>query len=101
MIEARRRSTDMERAITEHAARGACDPEGLIVLAESRADRRGAYRGVDRDWLREAREELADMRNYLCWWLEERIENDGEDRARVIDALRLCALAFAALTEVD
>lgn len=100
--ETRLRNVELEQEITQRAAYGAVDPTPLIEFAESRARHPFGYGDVCRvrlgvDWLREAREEAADMRNYLCWFIEEHI---GQESARDAEiALRFLALAYDRLLE--
>lgn len=98
----RLRNLDFEHEVTREAARGAVDPADLSHYAELRAQQDHGYglanevrEGVN--WLHEARAELADCRNYFCWWLE---ENVGDERApEILIALRFVALAFDRLKE--
>lgn len=98
----RARNLGFERDVTREAARGAVNPVELVAYAELRAEQDHGYGrshevrdGID--WLRETRAELADARNYLCWWLEERV---GDERApEVLIALRFVALAYERLKE--
>lgn len=68
------RDLKYERDITYRAADAMPDPTALIEFAETRAGEDHGYveshlirTGVD--WLREGCCEIADLRNYLCWWL--------------------------------
>jgi hypothetical protein len=101
-VPVRRRNLEFERQLTAEAARGWCEPSALVEFAEARAAAGREYGDpgcvrLDRDMLREARAELADARNYLCWWLETHVGDEGA--ARVLEALRWVALAFDRLLE--
>lgn len=92
----RLRNRELERELTEHAAHGVCDPSGLVEFSQARADWQGSRLTLGRDWLHEAREELADCCNYLCWWLEDHL---GDERAGVVaGALREVCVAFDRLS---
>lgn len=97
-----RRDLTFEREATESAARGACFVEPLIAHAEIRAGGHLSSEYVSdpglirpgRDRLLDAKEEFADARNHLVFWLQEHIE---DDRAHVLTALRYTALAYDSL----
>lgn len=100
----RRRSLDVEREITREAGRGYIDPTALITHAETRANRLHAEYvtdpmlvAADRDRLQEAKEELADMRNHLVWWLEENPDDDRRQHA--FASLRHALIAYDLLLE--
>lgn len=101
----RRRNLEFERDITQHAARGVADPAALIQHAEVRAGGALARQyvsdpmtiAVDRDHIREAREELPDARNRIVWWLEDHLEDDSASKK--IEALRLICVAYELLKE--
>ena len=94
-----RRNLELEREITEEAGRGACSVTRLVEHAEVRALRlSGDY--VDdpmlirpgRDRLLDAREEAADARNHLVFWMQEHL---GDERSQdALIALRFFALAY-------
>jgi hypothetical protein len=94
----RLRNVDFEREVTIEASRAAVDPISLIEYAETRASQPHGYvddtRRVrdDANWLHEMRAELADCRNYACWWLEQNPEDERQQD--VLIALRFVALAF-------
>ena len=101
----RLRNVEFEREITRFAVKGLnVDPEPLITFAEARiathhaeyvADPRLVSTAGDR--IRDAREEAADLRNYLVWWLEENLEDERRsDREK---ALRHVCLLFDLLGE--
>lgn len=102
----RRRDIDLEREITQQAAKGYVDPERIIALSEYRAEAlSGEY--VDdpmliqpgRDRLKDGREEALDARNHLVWWL---CENIGDERGpRILRALTYFMLAFQELENED
>jgi hypothetical protein len=103
-----RRILEFERAATYNAANGYCDPERLIVHAETRAHHLSGEYVNDpmdilpgRDRLRDVREELADGRNHLVWWLQERQQNDPDDDRidLALEALGYIALAYDRLSE--
>jgi hypothetical protein len=52
---------------------------------------------VGRDKRRDAKEELADCRNYLVWWLEENMGDD--DAPGVLLSLTHVLLAYDALCQ--
>ena len=98
----RPRTLDFERDVTREAARGAVDPDALMRYAELRAEQPHGYGPTNQvrtgvNWLHEARAELADCRNYFCWWLEEHVGD--EDVHEVLIALRFVALAFDRIKE--
>ena len=102
------RSLDLERAATEEAARGACDPTQLIGHAEVRALKLSGEYVPDfmlirpgRDRLLDAREEAADARNHLVFWLQENNDFEDERRDDVMIALRFFALAYDRLTQEE
>jgi hypothetical protein len=104
-VSARTRNLILEREITEHAARGLADPEALIRHAETRAARLcGEYVtdamlvATDRNRLREVREELADARNHLVWWLEDHAEHP--DLPAAMRALGRVVVAYTELAEL-
>lgn len=95
-----RRSLEFERGVTEQAARGAVDPSRLIQHAEQRIQlHSGGYTrdpmrvAPGRDLLRDAREELADARNYVLWAMQERLEDEDLCHELLI-GLRFIALAY-------
>lgn len=101
----RRRSLDVEREITREAGRGYIDPTAIITHAETRASRLHAEHvtnpmlvAADRDWLQEAKEELADTRNYLAWWIEENPDDDLR-RQHTFASLRHVLMAYDLLLE--
>jgi len=98
----------LERAATEEAARGACDPTQLIGHAEVRALKLSGEYVPDfmlirpgRDRLLDAREEAADARNHLVFWLQENNDFEDERRDDVMIALRFFALAYDRLTQEE
>lgn len=99
-----RRDIDLEREITYEAAKGVVDPEALILFAEARTRTlSGEYVNdpmlvlADRDRLRDAREEVADLRNHLVWWLQSNV--DSEKAADAFAALRHTTLIYDLLSE--
>jgi hypothetical protein len=101
----RPRDVDLERRLTEDATKqaGYVDGDrGLTAMAEERALPGGVRYGLDD--IREAREELADCRNYLVWGIE-RIHDaylagdpDAADRMVMnMDALVAVVRAWRAL----
>jgi hypothetical protein len=100
----RRRSIQFEREATKEAARGYCDPLPIVEFSETRITRlSGEYVPdpmlvkVGRDKRRDAKEELADCRNYLVWWLEENMGDD--DAPGVLLSLTHVLLAYDALCQ--
>jgi hypothetical protein len=91
-----------ERRWTYDAARGIhqLEPTALVTLAESRAGA-GPVQSIDiRDFVQEAREELADARNYLVW-LRHQLDRGAHLNLELVDVLRRdvrAALADTALT---
>lgn len=101
----RPRNVELERQLTEQAARNHCDPEPLIRHAETRAMRlSGEYVEdpmlvrEDRDRPRDVREELADARNHLVWWMEDHI-GDEEIQQDGLNALTAITVAYSCLRE--
>ena len=92
-----RLGTSSGAEITHEAARGAVDPTALIEFAETRAGGDHGYGAPNMlragvDWLREARPEAADLRNYLVWWL---LTNPGHPKAHdMFLALRHVTLLY-------
>lgn len=88
-----------EQELTYEAARGPCgvDPTPLIEFSEVRAGEDHGYVAphllrIGVDWLREGRCELADLRNYLCWWLQ---ANQGDPKSHdVFTALGYVCLIY-------
>ena len=102
----RPRNLDLEREITHQACRGFADPTALIVHAETRALRlSGEYVDdamlvrSDRDRPTDVREELADARNHLVWWIEDNTDHPTIDAK--LGALRFIGLAYQALQDDD
>lgn len=99
----RQRNLAFERDITHHAARGLVDPNPLIAFAEARARGLSGEYVPDpmliapgRDRARDVREEIADARNHLVWWLEENLEHPTAPRK-----LRVLQLLCVAYTELQ
>jgi hypothetical protein len=98
----RLRNLEFERDITQHCAKGVCDPSDLIEHAESRAQRLSGEYVTDpmlvarhRDRPLDVREELADARNHLVWWLEDHLDDPTLNHKQ--EALRLIILAYQLL----
>jgi hypothetical protein len=102
----RRRHVQVERDLTHEAARGATDPARLIEHAETRAATLSheyvpdpMLVAMNTDKRVDAREELADCRNRLVWFLEEQPDHPRAQHAFI--ALRLVALAYDHLQDPD
>ena len=99
------RDITLERDLTKHAARGLADPSPLITHAETRAGSHLSAEYVpdpmliaaDRDRIREVREELADARNHLVWWLIANVDHDLAPQR--LGALQAICLAYQRLAE--
>lgn len=103
--EARYRSLEFERGVTEQAARGHVDPSSLIEYAERRARTLSSEYVSDpmhiapgRNRRKDAREELADCRNHLLWDSQAHLD-DEEHAASNLRALRLICMAYHELEE--
>lgn len=104
----RRRNLQLERDITEHAARIAgVSADELMQHAEGRAWRlSGEYVHdpmlvrIDVDQPRETREELADARNRLVWWLEDNPDHPAAHRYSTLVLPAIC-VAYAGLLDED
>lgn len=109
-----RRDLEFEREITRQAAKGLVDPERLIVHSETRCiELSGEYTpdpmqmAPDRDFLRDALEECADLKSYLVFWLQTHVNDRGQDgdvderRRNVFLALRHTTLLYDLLSEND
>lgn len=101
----RRRSLAYEREATREAARGLADPTSIIHHAESRSLRLSSEYVTDpmlvsitRDRVDDVREELADARNHLVWWLEEH-HADHPLAPQRLEALGLIVLAYEKLAD--
>ncbi|MGH2866199.1 MAG: hypothetical protein ACRDNK_01340 [Solirubrobacteraceae bacterium] len=101
----RERNLLTEQDITRHAAQGVADPSGLIRHAEARARslsgeyvHRPELVQQGRDRILDAKEELADCRNHLVWWLEDHMEESRERRHALV-ALRHIVLAYSLLED--
>lgn len=100
------RSLELERELTNEAAKGAVDASRLIEHAEARASSLSGEYVPDpmliapgRDRLRDVREELADARNHLCWWLQAHVGDEKADDALI--GLRFVCLAYDRLLVDD
>lgn len=101
----RPRNVELERVLTNEAARGHADPERLILHAETRAMRlHGEYTSdpmlVDTTRNRpcEVREEIADARNHVIWWIEDNLGDEEIARAGM-ECLRDLTRAYARLAD--
>lgn len=81
------RNRDFERELTSWVAKQAgVNSDSLSAFAEARADAGAREYGDDpmdweRSYLLEALEEIADARNYACWWHQRAQTNkDGDER---------------------
>lgn len=99
-----RRVLETERELTRMAAKGIVDPEPLITHSETRCQQlSGEYTpdpmllATGRDFKRDAREEAADLRSYVVFWLQENPES--EDRQQMFFALRHCCILYDLLKE--
>lgn len=100
-----RRNLEFEREMTRAASRTVADPETLIMHAEARSMRAQDYVGdmmqirLDRDERKYAREEAADLRNYIVWWLQRNPEHEDVDDMTA--ALRHTAILYQLLQDED
>lgn len=94
--ESRERNQQLERELVEYAAKGITDPQHFLLHMQTRSGFSTTVR-VGVDWLQEAREELADLGNYLVWWLQER--PDHPEVERKLTALARAAEAYGLLDE--
>lgn len=95
------RDLAFERRWTELAAESAhVDAEHLTSFAEQRAGTSPVRDQATRNFGREVLEELADARNYLCWFAEQVLVADdhgdlaGEINQAIGQALAATAVAF-------
>lgn len=83
------RDLDRERELTAHL------PPSLNIFAEQRAGTADVRDHATRDFALEVREELADARNYLVWWMTRPGEPLRDDPyCSLVDALGLVAMAW-------
>lgn len=95
------RDLAFERRWTEMAAAAAnVDAERLSAFAEQRAGTSHVRDLQGRNFAREVLEELADARNYLCWWAAQLLATDdhgdmaGEINEAIGQSLSATAAAF-------
>lgn len=93
------RDPRFERELTAHAARmyGVADAD-LSDFAQQRADTHGGPTvNLDRDFGREALEELADARNYSVWWLQQSYLVHHRDQAALVEGREAVLLGMGAV----
>lgn len=95
------RDLGFERRWTAQAATSVhADHERLSDYAEARAGSGPVIDLDSRNFAREVAEELADARNYLCWWAQQLAARDdhqelaGEINQEIGQALSAVALAY-------
>lgn len=102
----RRRNVLGEAQRIREAARGIAESEPLIAFTQMRAQRlSGEYVGdpmevrMDRDRIRDQKEEAADAVNHGNWWLDDHL--DHPDVLLVFEAMRCFVRAYDLLSRVE